>query len=36
MFVPKLLAESEYVQSLACNCSKRGEVQCGIMYRQGA
>lgn len=35
MFVPKLLAESEYVQSLSCNCSKRSEIQCGVMYRQG-
>lgn len=35
MFVPKLLAESEYVQSLSCGCTKRMEAYCGITYRAG-
>ncbi len=35
MFVPKLLAESEYVQSLACNCPRSLQSACGILYRSG-
>ena len=37
MFViPKLLMESEYVQSLVCHCPRASTSLCGIAYRTGS
>ena len=35
MFVPKLLAESEYVQSLSCGCTRMTPGMCGNGDRVG-